>query len=394
VSKHHFWKDTPLFDLTLAPDLDQLTAELPTLAAEQVRPLAATHDETTKAASITRPQVPTAESERGLPEAVTQLVDSWTWLPGTDAFQSGTDVPLAFCLAAEGLAWGDPGVALGWVTSRQVAWLIAACGTSEQKERYLPQLASSSTLPVSLLLFEGYGRAPSEIETTARPSAGGWVLNGTKHGVMNAGQAELAVIVARDESGALRAFILDDPSRITYRGTEDRWLALGSISPATYADIDNVEVPAEAALELEGLAEAISVCRLAQTSVLLGVADSATRYAADWAKTRIAFGRPLVGFQGVAFPLAELIMEIEAAKMARIDVLTELASGTDAELLTSRFAARTNHALRNATREGIQLMGVHGVITDHPQERNYRSAGLLASIDFDPLLDSISLSNS
>jgi alkylation response protein AidB-like acyl-CoA dehydrogenase len=393
VSETHLWKDTTLFDLTLSPDLEQLGTDLQELAVDQIRPLVATHDPSTRFDAITRPAVPTAADERGLPDSVTGLLDSVTYLPGRDGFADSRD-PLAFCLAAESLAWGDAAVALGWVTSRQVAWLIASCGTEDQKARHLPRLAASAGATASVLLFEGYGRAPSEIETTARRTETGWVINGTKQAVMHSGEAEIAVVVAREESGTLRAFILEDTAAITYRGTDERWLALGAISPATYAELDNVEVPAAAALEVEGLAQAVSVCRIAQASVSLGVAEAATRYASGWATTRLAFGRPLVGYQGVAFPLAELFMEIEAAKMARLDVLSALGPESDAELLTSRLAVRASHALRNATREGVELMGVHGVITDHPQERMYRSAGLLGSIDFDPLLDSISLSNS
>jgi alkylation response protein AidB-like acyl-CoA dehydrogenase len=136
------------------------------------------------------------------------------------------------------------------------------------------------------------------------------------------------------------------------------------------------------------------VCRLAQAAVSLGAAESATRYAADWGKNRTAFGRPLVGFQGVAFPLANLFMDADSTRLALIEAVSGVTASGDAEERTSRVVGQVNHLVRNASREGIELMGVHGVITDHPVERIYRSAGVLAGIDFDPLTNLLVLSNS
>lgn len=366
-----------MFDLTLDPELEHRGAELAHLAVDRLRPLAAK-----------------AEAGAALPPELGEILTELPWLPGTDAFASGETDPLAFCRAAEGLGWADPALAFGWLTSRQVAWLIASCGTPVQRERYLPRLSASPTLAVSLLFFEGYGRAPSELETTARAVDNRWVLDGRKTAVAHAGTAEFGVIVARDEDGELRAFVVDDLSTVRYRGDDGRWLALGALGMASSAEINNVEVGPEAALNADGLAAALSVCRLAQASLLLGAAESATRYAADWTVNRTAFGRPLVGFQGVAFVLANLFMDIESTKASRENAVSALTEGLDSEHITSRVVAQTNHLMRNASREGIELMGVHGVITDHPVERIYRSAGLLAAVDFDPLLNPLVLSNS
>ncbi|MHA4854785.1 acyl-CoA dehydrogenase family protein [Rhodococcus sp. MSC1_016] len=363
--------------MTIDPEQERLSADLQQLAVDRLRPLAAK-----------------AEQDGGLPAEFADTLASLPSLPGSDAFSSGVEDPLAFCLAAQALGWADPALTLGWLTARQVAWLIAASGTPTQRDRYLPRLAADPTLPVSLLFFEGYGRAPSELDTTARKVEDGWILNGIKTAVANAGTAEFGIIVARDEEGGLRAFVVDDLSAVRYRGNDERWLSLQAVNPAAYAEISNLHVGPEAALSVDAIAEALSVCRLAQASLVLGVSESATRYAADWGVQRNAFGRPLVGFQGVAFVLANLFMDIESTKAQRDNALSALAEGLDdSELITSRVVAQTNHLVRNASREGIELMGVHGVITDHPVERIYRSAALLAAIDFDPLLNPLVLSN-
>jgi alkylation response protein AidB-like acyl-CoA dehydrogenase len=106
----------------------------------------------------------------------------------------------------------------------------------------------------------------------------------------------------------------------------------------------------------------------------------------------VAFGRPLVGFQGVSFVLANLLMDIEAARLGVYDALgTAQASDGELEAVTSHLVAHVNRLVGDAGREGVELMGVHGVIADHPAERIFRSAAVLAAIDFDPLTHPLTL---
>ncbi|MEV8539619.1 acyl-CoA dehydrogenase family protein [Streptomyces sp. NPDC051572] len=367
-----------MFDLSLTVEQQRISTELRDIAVERLRPLAAE-----------------AEARLAFPETIVKTLEGIDWLPGSDAFAAGTEDPLSFCLAAEGLAWADPALAHAWVTSRQVSWLIAACGSAAQREKYLPPLARSPLAPANLLLFEGYGRAPSELEATARRDGEGWIVSAEKTAVAFAGRADISVLIARDEDGELIGFVIEDPAgSVRFEGEHDRRLALGAVGLATRAVVDELHIGPEAVLERSGLAAAIGVCRLAQAAVSLGAAESATRYAADWGLNRTAFGRPLVGFQGVAFPLANLFMEAESTRTALQEAVATLATADDAEERTSRTVAQVNHLVRNASREGIELMGVHGVITDHPVERIYRSAAVLASIDFDPLINLLVLSNS
>ncbi|MGW1785636.1 acyl-CoA dehydrogenase family protein [Streptomyces sp. NPDC002143] len=367
-----------MFDLTLTPEQQLISAKLRDIAVERLRPLTAE-----------------AEAQRAFSETIVKTLADIDWLPGRDAFATGTEDALSFCLAAEGLAWADPALAYAWVTSRQVSWLIAACGSTTQREKYLPLLARSPLAPASLLLFEGYGRAPSELAATARRDGQGWVVSAEKTAVAFAGRGDIAVALARDEDGELTGFIIDKPAgSVRFEGENDRRLALGAARLATRAVISELRLGPEAVLDPSGLAAAIGVCRLAQAAVSLGAAESATRYAADWGLNRTAFGRPLVGFQGVAFPMVNLLMEAESTRSALHEAVATLATADDTEERTSRTVAQVNHLVRNASREGIELMGVHGVITDHPVERIYRSAAVLASIDFDPLINLLVLSNS
>ncbi|GAA2223463.1 acyl-CoA dehydrogenase family protein [Micromonospora olivasterospora] len=363
-----------MFDLALNDSQISLRDELQELAAQTLRPFAAI-----------------AEEKGSVPSEFASAL-SRVSMPGSDGFAGGTGDPLSFAIAAEKLAWADPALALGWVTSRQVAWIIAACGTEDQRETYLPRLAESPLAPASLMLFEGYGRAPSEIETRARRDGDEWVVSGEKTAVAFAGESGVSVIIARDDTDRLVGFVVEGaPSAVTFEGTDDRRVALAALGLATTARIDDLRLPASAELGRDGLVGAVSVSRLVQAAVSLGSAEATTRYAADWGRERVAFGRPLVGFQGVSFVLADLFMEIETLRLALWEALTRSPDAEDAELQVSRCVAQIGKLYRNAAREGVQLMGVHGVIADHPAERVYRSAAVLSAIDFDPLLSPLVL---
>ena len=308
-------------------------------------------------------------------------------LPGADGFASGTDDPISFCMAAEGLAYGDAGIAYAWLASRQVAWLIASCGTDEQKSKWLPKFAEDPALPARLFLLEGRGLAPGELETSIRAVGNHIVVNGYKSPVMYPETAVVSVIVGKDENGELAAVVAEDlGGSVEFRGTEARRLALTACPSALDARINDLELPAASMMQSEGLHRAVTECRLAHASVCIGAAASATHYAGAYARERTAFGKPIIAFQGVSFPLVDLLLEAEAAHLSVLNLLTDKET-TDEERdrRAGAILAHTNQLLIDAGREGVQTMGVAGVTTEHPEERVYRNAGVLASLDFDPL---------
>lgn len=353
-----------MVDLTLTEQQTRLRDDLRTAAIEQLR-------------------LPPGTGETDeIPQAARDALAGFAELPGTDGFVSGETDALAFCLAAESLAAGDPAAALAWTTSRQVAWLIARCGTETQQKEWLGRFADDALFPASLLLYEGFGRVPTETETTARRDGAGWVIDGDKIAVAHSTDAPVALVVARDESGRLVAFLSDEfRDSITFVTPASGPLALASV-PLASARITGLRVSSDAILAEGDLVRELAVCRLAQAAVSVGVADGTTRYAANWGRNRIAFGKPLVGFQGYSFVLADLFMDIEAARLGIQHALG--VPPDEVEALTSAVVGQINQLVGDAGREGVELMGVHGVITDHPAERFFRSAAVLSSIDFDP----------
>ncbi len=308
-------------------------------------------------------------------------------LPGADGFVEGVGDPVAFCLAAESMAWADAGIAYAWLASRQVAWIIAACGTDEQKAKWLPRFASDPFLPASLYMYEGRGIAPSESQTEIRRHGNQLLVNGYKSPVMYPRTAVVSVIVGRDEDGGLTAVIAENPGEAVIFSSEEsgRRIGMTACPSAIEARISDLVVPADAALHSQGLLKALTTCRMVHAAICVGTAAAATRYAGDYAREREAFGKPIIGFQGVSFTLTDLYMEAEALRLSLLDVATADIDEERREQRANDIISSANQLIAHCGREGVQIMGAAGIVKDRPQERVYRNAAVLASIDFDPL---------
>jgi alkylation response protein AidB-like acyl-CoA dehydrogenase len=120
-------------------------------------------------------------------------------------------------------------------------------------------------------------------------------------------------------------------------------------------------------------------------AVALGAGTRAREYAHAYAAQRIAFGRPILDFQGVAFPLVDAAMQLDAAWLGLLDLATRIDnSDPDAPKEVSAMINECHAAATAATREGIQTLGGHGFLADHPVERWYRCTALLSTLDSDP----------
>lgn len=327
-----------------------------------------------------------AEAMGGIPHAVRAELAAFG-LPGADGFASGVEDPVSLCLAAESLSWADAGIAYAWLASRQVAWVIAACGTDEQKAKWLPRFAEDAFLPASLYMYEGGGIAPSEVQTEISAEGNHLVVNGYKSPVMYPNNAVVSVIVGRDADSNLIAVIAEDlDNAVTFAAEASGGrLAMTACPSAIDARIDRLAVPADAALKQEGLHRALTTCRMAHSAVCVGAAAAATRYAGDYAQTRMAFGKPIIANQAISFTLTDLFMEAEALRLSLLDVATADISEEERESQAGAVIASANQLLAHSGREGVQIMGAAGIVNDRPQERVYRNAAVLASIDFDPL---------
>jgi hypothetical protein len=304
----------------------------------------------------------------------------------------GEDAPdaLTAVLIAEEVGFADPGVGYDLVSRYRAASMIDTLGSRSQREAHLTQLVDDAGSGAGVAYFEGYGRSPRELRTSAGRTDDGWMLTGRKIGVTRA--SDLQVVVAADAgSGELLAFVVE-PGTVTVTRDDREVGKLGADAVATTnVELDPVRLPESARLaggdEL-AVHRHVAALRIGLAAVLLGTARAELAYAADYANTRVAFGQPIAQYQGVAFPLVEVDMEIDTSRLLVWKAAADIETLTDIPTIIERTAdvvSRCRHTVLEAGRHGINTLGGHGFISDHPCERWHRGSATLAGLDFDPL---------
>lgn len=343
---------------------------------------------------VLSPAARQAEADRAVPDTAWKALLETGLVAPVSEERGGGGIPDvgAQMIAVENLAYGDPGITMAGVWSGAAALLLSRHGREDQIDLASALMANLAARG-SVALYEGYGRAPSEFTTTVSPAADGNVrVVGRKVGVAFGGIGDPLIVVGVDDGTAvLRAVLIPtNHTGVTFEGA-DGGLALGAAKTVTMTF--DAMVPADNLIghngdsEASALAATIGRIRLALAAAQIGTAQRAIDYAAQYATERVAFGRAIAGFQGVSFPLAEAQIRVDQARLE----VAEVAALLDADEATDHEDAVTevvNHACEvgaEATRTGLQTLGGHGFITDHPSELWYRSAAALSTIDFDPM---------
>ena len=302
-------------------------------------------------------------------------------------------------VVTEELAWGCAAIATEITSSTYAAGPILAFGTEEQQRRYLPLFCDPDEVHLgALCLTEPQaGSDISAITTTARRHGADWVLDGRKQFITNGGIADVHIVFARVEGErGMGAFIVEGGTPGLSMGRKERKLGVRASHTAEVL-LEGCRVPdanrlagapiapqlrrsTHAESELSGAAQALTLLqysRMTFAAAALGVARAAFEYARDYARDRTAFGVPIGRHQAVAFKLADMAIEIEAARallwragwLATSGRQLALAEGSMAKCLTADVAVR-------CCTEAIQILGGHGYVRDHPVEKWYRDAKL------------------
>ena len=230
---------------------------------------------------------------------------------------------LAYAIAVEeiGRVWGSLGLIVAAHTSLGCGPLLIA-GTDEQRDRFLPPLASGAMLGAYGLTEPMAGSDAGGTRTTARRDGEDWVIDGQKRFITNAGQAGLYILTARtgsndDGSARISAFIVPADSPGFGVGRLEEKMGLHA-SATGELQLDGVRVPGANLLGEEGAGfksflKVLDGGRISIAALALGLAQAALDAAVPYAQTREQFGRPIGSFQGVAFMVADMATEIEAA---------------------------------------------------------------------------------
>jgi alkylation response protein AidB-like acyl-CoA dehydrogenase len=262
---------------------------------------------------------------------------------------------------------------------------LKLAGSDEQKERYLPRLASGEWLTAYALTESGSGSDSAAMRTTARADDGEYVLNGSKRFITNAAVANLYTVFAKTDPEAghsgISAFVVEaDTPGFDVARLEPK---LG-ISGSTTGELtfDDARVPAANRLgeEGEGFRIAMRVLDRSRPGIGaqgLGLAQGATDYALEYARTRETMGKPIAEHQLIAAKLADMETACEAARglLYRFGEMAD--AGLDGAELTKASAQAKLFCSDTAmwvTTEAVQILGGYGYIREYPVERMMRDA--------------------
>jgi acyl-CoA dehydrogenase len=288
-------------------------------------------------------------------------------------------------LVAEELSWGCAGLAAPIGATMFPVRPLLRAGTDAQKERWLPRLASEEGCLAAIAFTEpGAGSDVSAIEATARREGDEFVLNGEKCYITNGGIAELTIVFAKLD-GSITAFLLEAGDPGVRAGRKEPKLGLRASHTGSIL-LDDARIPADRLLGEEGDGFGLAIdfflhSRPQVAASALGIARAAFEHATAYANERRAFGKPLIAKQGVSFKLAEMAIQVEAARLLIWRAAAALDSGEDAGLLGSMAKAFAADAAMGITTEAVQILGGAGIMRDHPVEKWLRDAKVLQIVE-------------
>ncbi len=288
-------------------------------------------------------------------------------------------------LVAEELSWGCAGLAATIGATQFPVRPLVRFGTEEQRAEYLPRLASEQGCLAAFATTEPHaGSDIGAMRATARRDGAEWVLNGEKCYVTNGGIAELTLVFARAEAGISTFMVERDDPGVKAGRKEDK-IGLRASHTGSIV-LEDAHIPADRLVgeEGEGFLVAMDFFEHSRPQVAagaVGVARAAFEYAADYARGREAFGKPILARQGVSFKLADMAMEIEAARLLTWRACAALDAGEDAGLLGSYAKAFAADAAMRATTDAVQILGGAGIMRDHPVEKWLRDAKVFQIVE-------------
>jgi alkylation response protein AidB-like acyl-CoA dehydrogenase len=354
-------KARALFDVTPDDEQQMFQEAVRDYAAEKVRPAAIDAD----AARATPAELLEQASELGIntlgvPEELGGVMQE--------------QAAVTSVLVGEALAHGDMGIAYAELAPGGAAAAIGHWGDERQQASYLPAFTGERPPAAALCLLEPRPLFdPLKLETKARRDGEDWIVDGAKALVARAGECELFVIAADAQGIGPALFVLE--SGVAGLSVQDE-PAMGLRAASTgRLLLEGVRVPAGALIaEAQGdaYAECIQRARLAWCALAVGTAQAVLDYVIPYVKDRRAFGEPIANRQAVAFAVADVAIETAGMRLAIYRAAGRADQGKDfarEAALARQLCAK--HAMRIGS-EGVQLLGGHGYIKEHPVERWYR----------------------
>ena len=292
---------------------------------------------------------------------------------------------LAYAITVEELSRvsGSVGIIVSAHTSLGCAPLFSA-GTPEQQERFLRPLASGAKLGAYGLTEPGAGSDSRGTRTRAHRDGDEWVLTGSKRFITNAGVAEIYIVTAvtdrNADSGKISAFIVEAGTPGFSIGRMEEKMGLHASNTGELL-FEECRIPAENLLGEEGdgdrlFLKTLDGGRIGIGAMALGLAQAAYEAASAYAKEREQFGRPIASFQGIAFKIADMAVQIDAARLMvyRAAWLKDSGQPYSTEAAMAKLFA--SEVARQVTNDAVQVHGGYGYVTEYKVERYLRDAKL------------------
>src|ERR1700678_2530282 len=260
---------------------------------------------------------------------------------------------------------------------------LLLAGSDALKEAYLPPVARGEAMFSYALSEPEAGSDAASMKTRAVRSADGYVLNGVKRWISNAGVSKFYTVMAVTDPSSgpngISAFVLEDGDAGFSFGAPEHKLGIKG-SPTRELYFDDCQIPAARLVGDEGQGFKIALRTLDHTRITvaaqaLGIAQGALDYALSYVKERRQFGKPVAEFQGLQFMIADMAMRLEAARQltyaaaARSDRAMAGAQVADLTVMSSACKWLASDVAMSGRTDGVQLMGGYGYVNDYPVER-------------------------
>ena len=280
---------------------------------------------------------------------------------------------MAGTLVAEALAKGDMGLAVAALAPGSVATALSLWGTDQQQETYLPAFTGDDVPAAALALNE-----PTVLfdvlspSTTAVKEGDSYVLNGVKTLVPRGAEADLFIIGAELDGKPVLFLVESGIEGLKVEADPAMGVRAASLAKVM---LKNVKVDADAVLgETDGTTytECVRLSRLAWCALAVGTGQAVLDYVTPYVNERQAFGEPISHRQSVAFMVANIAIELQAMRLLTYRAASRAAQGKDfsREVALARKAC-TDKGMQIGL-DGVQLLGGHGFVKEHPVERWYR----------------------
>jgi butyryl-CoA dehydrogenase len=290
---------------------------------------------------------------------------------------------LELCITVEELSRACAGIALAFAGTALGTDPILLFGNEDQKQRYLPDIASGKKLAAYGITEPAAGSDVSAMQTTATKDGDYYVLNGTKHFITNGGDAETYTIVAMTDkkkgSRGASVFIVEKGMPGFSFGKKEEKLGIRASSTRELI-FEDCRVPKENLLGKEGQGFMIAMrtfdmSRPGIGAQALGIAQGAFDAALKYSTERVQFGKPISSFQGIQFMLADMATQIEAARALIYATARQIDAGEkDISMQSSMAKMFASDVAMKVTVDAVQIFGGYGYIKEYPAEKYMRDA--------------------